>query len=577
MRRRGMMLVGLMIMLILGGIAPGTAAQETVDGPPFALPFTDPPGPATWLYEQHYGNTTQAFNYGDVWYEFGQGMHFGVDLLAPCGTPVHAIADGVVAYVDGPGFGSDPHNLVLQHPGTGYASLYGHLLETPLFVRGDVVQRGQVIGLSGDPDESCESRPHLHLEIRSDDYKVAYNPLPFFEANWHMLTTVGIYNNNFQQDLDAPYRWMTIESQPAIHFSGNILNNYLHPWPRKLEVRAPVNPPVARTLDPLPENVTVTRTPVALDQWNIGAWWRLDDPDAVYLIDAVPGQAAGVLRQPLDGSPRTYDQPAPPLYTSPDETHTIARQPGGDMLITNQRTGAAWTVDTGGYYPAISPDNTRILYEIVYGEIVPGTSNPGIRAIVSDIHGIRPQSVVTLTNGYTVWLDDHRLLIVRSEPYTANTRLSIVDLDVTPWEPVTLGTYRDLKHLQIAPGGGHIAFTLVFQDDPQVNGVYVQSTEPLSGGESVSFAAAVKQPFFGTYRWRDALTLYTLDYNPTSDVHTLGYLDVAAGEYRALTDPTDLPLRVANGDWSVAPDGVRIVYVDPADYGLYLLTVSPDA
>jgi hypothetical protein len=47
-----------------------------------------------------------------------------------------------------------------------------------------------------------------------------------------------------------------------------------------------------------------------------------------------------------------------------------------------------------------------------------------------------------------------------------------------------------------------------------------------------------------------------------------------SGEHRWLTDPDEVPIRVANGDWSVSPDGTRIVYVDPADYGLYMLTVG---
>ncbi|MBI5961732.1 MAG: hypothetical protein HY866_23545, partial [Chloroflexi bacterium] len=54
--------------------SPARAAQPgviLVDDPPFSLPFASDPGPTTWLYEQHYGNTTSAFNYGNVWYEFG--------------------------------------------------------------------------------------------------------------------------------------------------------------------------------------------------------------------------------------------------------------------------------------------------------------------------------------------------------------------------------------------------------------------------------------------------------------------------------------------------------------------------
>jgi len=65
-----------------------------------------------------------------------------------------------------------------------------------------------------------------------------------------------------------------------------------------------------------------------------------------------------------------------------------------------------------------------------------------------------------------------------------------------------------------------------------------------------------------------------LSFDPAQDVHALGYVDVTTGEHRWLTDPEDLPIRVANGEWSVSPDGTRIVYVDPTDYGMYMLTVS---
>jgi hypothetical protein len=99
---------GLIAMLIVAGLtAPRSAAQDPApDEPPFSLPFDGPAGPNTWLYEQHYGNTTPAFNFGDQWYASGQGLHFGVDFEAQCGTPVLAIADGVVAHVDAEGFGA---------------------------------------------------------------------------------------------------------------------------------------------------------------------------------------------------------------------------------------------------------------------------------------------------------------------------------------------------------------------------------------------------------------------------------------------------------------------------------------
>lgn len=562
-----LLLVALALHTLPAGAQEPTPTAPRVDGPPFQLPFTEPPGPGTWLFQQHYGNTTQAFNYGDVWYEFGQGLHFGVDFEAPCGTPVHAIADGVVMFVDADGFGAGPHNLVLDHPGTGYTSLYGHLQNRPLLIKGEPVTRGQVVGVSGDPDGSCGSRPHLHLEVRSSNYQRAYNPLLFFDINWHMLTSIGPYNTNFQQDLDTPYRWMRLEDQPEIEFSGNWLNTYARPWPPKLEVRAPVNPPPFRALDALPEDVRVTREPVSMGAWNIGAWWQPDDSAAVYLIDAIPGQGTGVFRQPLDGSPRAFVQLAPPLQTSPDGSITVERLPGGMMRLTRLADGAIFDVDTGGVYPAVSPDNTRLLWETVYGEIVPGTSNPGVVLTVSALDGGDRRRVYTGTGITGQWLDAHRLLIVQRVEYRAEHRVYVLDLDApSEAEPLLLGRYDFLHDLQVAPGGEWIAFFLAFQADPATNGVYVQRTEAGSSPRRL--------PEFGSYRWRDDDSLFLLSYGIDQAAHALGYAEAATGAFRWLTDPTVLPIRVANGEWSVSPDGTTIVTLNPRDYGLYALRVG---
>jgi murein DD-endopeptidase MepM/ murein hydrolase activator NlpD len=567
MRARYLLVATFVVIVVSLLPHPATWAQNTdgVDNPPFSLPLTDPPGPTTWLFDQAYGNTTQAFNYGDVWYLYGQGLHFGVDFEAPCGTPVHAIADGVVVVVDSEPFGAGPHNLVLKHPGTGYTSLYGHLLQTPDLKHGDQVKRGQQIGLTGDPDGTCGSRPHLHLEIRSPDFQTAYNPLPFFDVNWDMLVSVGPNNNNFQQDLDTPHRWMKLTDQPNVEFSGNTLNNYVHPWPPRLESRAPVNPPTFRHLDPLPDGVQIEQSAVSPDAWNLGAWWNPRDLNAVYLIDAIPGQPTGVFRQPLDGSPREYVQPAPPDLFSPDGAITVRRTPDAYMRITRETDGMAWQVTTEGVYPAVSPDDKRLLWELVYGDIVPGSSTPAVAMIVSNIDGSLVRRVYTQSGGYSMWLDAHRLLIVKRPPFTAETQLYILDIDDPKMTPELLGIYPFLHRLEVAPGGGMIAYFLPFQKNPDDSGVYVQSTEPGS--------TARKLPFFGAYQWRDDHTLFTLSYDLTTDAHALGVVDVQTGDVRTLTDPADLPIRIANGDWSVSPDGTRIVYVDSVDFGLYLLTI----
>ena len=211
------------------GIPAVDPPEDTPAEPPFILPFAEPPGPSTWLLGQPYGNTVGAYTNRTIFYQAGQGLHFGLDFSAPCGTEVIAIGDGVVSEVDGP-HGSLPHNLMIDHP-NGYSSFYGHLLETPDLTPGQTVRPGQVVALSGDSFGTCQSAPHLHLEIRSNYHDRTYNPVLLIEADWDSLTLVGSFGRGFERDLTNPRQWQTIQDQPNVTFGGPLLNNYSQPWP----------------------------------------------------------------------------------------------------------------------------------------------------------------------------------------------------------------------------------------------------------------------------------------------------------------------------------------------------------
>ena len=199
---------------------------------PFQLPFSEAPGPNTWLLGQVYGNTSGAYRQRAGAYAAGQGLHFGIDLSARCGYPIVAIGDGVVSKVDALAHGSAPHNLMIDHA-NGYASFYGHLLERPALYVGETVQAGQVIAKVGDPDGTCTSRPHLHLEIRNAGvYNRAFNPIPLIKADWDSLALIGPFGREFARDLQAPRLWQSLYDQPETAFWGPRLNDYTHPWPQ---------------------------------------------------------------------------------------------------------------------------------------------------------------------------------------------------------------------------------------------------------------------------------------------------------------------------------------------------------
>ena len=102
-----------------------------------------------------------------------KGYHSGTDFRAPVGTPVLASNDGVVAYV-GDRFYSGG-TIIIDH-GEGIYSCYFHMSKYDV-EKGESVQRGEVIGLSG--KSGRVTGPHLHFAMRVHGVQV--NPLQFIE------------------------------------------------------------------------------------------------------------------------------------------------------------------------------------------------------------------------------------------------------------------------------------------------------------------------------------------------------------------------------------------------------------
>ena len=106
-----------------------------------------------------------------------QRPHWGLDFRVPTGTPVDAMNDGTVLlarflYFEG--------NCVVIDHGQGLLTLYFHLSEFKV-KEGDVVKRGQEIGLSGGTGRA--TGPHLHAAVRwqgtyLDPARLIQLPLP---------------------------------------------------------------------------------------------------------------------------------------------------------------------------------------------------------------------------------------------------------------------------------------------------------------------------------------------------------------------------------------------------------------
>jgi len=100
-------------------------------------------------------------------------FHYGIDVVAPTGTPVYAAADGVVTTVKSLYDGHGKH-IVLDH-GFTYKTLYAHLHQFNV-AEGQKVKRGDLIGYVGNTGTSTS--PHLHYEVHRNGK--AINPVHFF-------------------------------------------------------------------------------------------------------------------------------------------------------------------------------------------------------------------------------------------------------------------------------------------------------------------------------------------------------------------------------------------------------------
>ena len=118
---------------------------------------------------------------GELKREFGKSKHRefatevfrnGIDIEAPFGETIHAVEKGRIVFADRlAGYGK----MVIVDHGERYYTIYAHLADFSK-KNGDVVRRGEPIGLVGDSDSL--SGALLYFEMRKDGRSI--DPLPWF-------------------------------------------------------------------------------------------------------------------------------------------------------------------------------------------------------------------------------------------------------------------------------------------------------------------------------------------------------------------------------------------------------------
>src|SRR3989338_3237984 len=137
---------------------------------------------------------------------FNHGMHAGLDIPAPTGTPILAIADGVVvAKKEETPDGIGGIGIIVQHApaDTGYSiwlyTRYKHLKEMPALDIGARVKLGQKIAATGTSGTSGRyygsgGHSHLHLDLFvSPDDKYFSGEVVFFPISGQVADPRAIF------------------------------------------------------------------------------------------------------------------------------------------------------------------------------------------------------------------------------------------------------------------------------------------------------------------------------------------------------------------------------------------------
>jgi len=170
--------------------APLPQAPSSLAGPAIPAPLTAPTRATPKLGESGYvfpvyGSMAVADTFGALRGDVSGGWHHGDDIFAPVGTPVLAVAGGVVFSV---GWNPVGGWRLWLRDARGNEFYYAHLSAySPLAVDGAVVHAGDVLAYVGDTGDAEGTPSHLHFEIHPAGllrrgYDGAVDPTTYLDA-----------------------------------------------------------------------------------------------------------------------------------------------------------------------------------------------------------------------------------------------------------------------------------------------------------------------------------------------------------------------------------------------------------
>lgn len=355
------------------------------------------------------------------------------------------------------------------------------------------------------------------------------------------------------------------EGQPASRLAARPTSSpVLVQTPRPAQPTATHAPAVSATPTDAPPP-TLTPTPVLRQLTQGGCctqpFWSPDGREVLFIDDPPGDLPLGIwgvdVAQPGSSPELAFERIG---YYAADFEYLI--EPLGDTTIIERLSdGERWSVPAGGRSVSFSPGRDKIAWSV-------SNDAPFERRVsqvwVAQADGSNAQRVAeVMRGGLHSWVSDDTLLLSGHDSFDSREQ-SYFTLSLSTGETRELVREERLRGEVLSPDRMWLAYFITFSDDAERNGVWLMR---LDGSERRKLDASL----FGAYQWRDAERLIFVPFNPGAMYHEFWEYNVATESVRQLTDSDAAPLKIANGDWEVSPDGRYVAFVESRDDNIWLL------
>lgn len=301
-----------------------------------------------------------------------------------------------------------------------------------------------------------------------------------------------------------------------------------------------------------------------------GIWWSADGTKVLFVDkpDERPEAIWGVDIATEEQAP--YSKAVGLLQHDDRYVITPLYRTMQSVTVHDRETGEDWLLPHVGSLVFISPDASFIAYDGRSAQQPIFANRREASIFVAALDGSNPRFLTKIYGGGILgWYPNStNLLFLGTETFGAQ-RPSLWYVNVTTDEIEKLEDAEQMHNISISPDGAWAVFLILFEKDSFRNTTWALN---LINGDQRRLG------FDGRYAWignEGATLVYVPLRKSANEGFALWKLNIDSGERFQLTDPSENPLFIANGDWVLAPNGKHFAFVSSEDYAIWLLELSP--